>query len=54
MMPYSVIRSVPCKSAFYRIDSRAKSTDLKVSRFIFVHPRFFNIDVTVVEKRKNL
>ena len=44
MMQYSVIRSDLCKSAksaFYRTDSRTKSTGGKVSAFICVHPRFF-------------
>ena len=39
-------KSAPsAKSAFYRTDPRAKSTDGKVSAFICVHPRFF-YDVT--------
>ena len=39
-------KSAPsAKSAFYRTDSRTKSTDGKVSGFICVHPRFF-YDVT--------
>jgi len=39
-------KSAPsAKSAFYRSDSRTKSTDGKVSAYICVHPRFF-YDVT--------